>query len=103
MEKNPKTITISTSQDIPFEETKVEEKPQDQLMVSFRNQKLQDSEEDEKDSLDSDQDPEISENSSENISEKEYADLTKICMASPEEDVGGSTSRLHPQEINTPS
>jgi len=39
-------------------------------MVSFRNQRLQDSEEDEKDSLHSDQDPKILENSSENISEK---------------------------------
>jgi len=40
--------------------------------------------------------------SSKNNSEKEFADLSKIFMASHEEIPGASTSRLHSQEVNTP-
>jgi len=70
-------------------------------MVSLKTQTYQVSEEDEKTSFDSDQNSEISENTLEDIYEKEYADLTKICMTSHEEDT--RTSSLHSQEVNTPS
>ena len=55
VKKKLKEISISTSQVIPPENLKEEEKPEEQLMVSLKTQTYQDSEEDEKTSFDSDQ------------------------------------------------